>query len=208
MTTTTTTTTSTIRSSSSPAWRCEPPASMLGATWSKSCSRPSPSFVASLSRLVHCKPALPWTRPRISQDASREDADARHTSRSDTLGDGLPLLWSKPVVQIRIVFSRGECELRDELGSFHSLLDDLWDAPVHETHGSLLLHDVKDVNHLVDELRVRHQHRVLMSLDRGDTGTSTTLSMNWTCGDSNVSSTQRRCGAPSRPCRPTPRKAS
>ena len=96
------------------------------------------------------------------------------------------------MIQIRFVFSRRECEpWRDEFGSFHNLLDDLCDAPVLVTHGSLLRHGLRDANHFVDELRVRHQHRVLMSLGTclcalTVTGTSTTLSMNWTCGDSNV----------------------
>ena len=73
--------------------------------------------------------------------------------------------------------------LRDGPTSFHDLLRNLWGAPIHVTRGpgfhrpgllrhfswwGLSLHDPGNVNHAVDELRLRHQHCVLMSLDRGD----------------------------------------
>ena len=54
------------------AWRCEPPASKLGVTWSKSCSRPSPSFVASFP-LVSFIPSLhaPLGRDDVSCERRR-----------------------------------------------------------------------------------------------------------------------------------------
>ena len=111
-------------------WRCEPPASMSSATWTnRDLLLPLPrSCLVSLH-------SSPGTRLCVSQETCGATVDLCHAA----LGDGLPLLWSKPVVQIRIVFSRGEHELLlDQSGSFHNLLDDLWDAPVHASHGSLL----------------------------------------------------------------------
>ena len=150
---------STIRSSSSVAWRCEPPASLSGATWSKSCSRPSPSFMASLSLscLVHFKPALSSLDETASHETLRTRRQpcgtyhvltVRHPScRSQrwTSSSWAQACGRNPRTH-RFTSRRDLCDvfhccplqyelLRDRERNFHDLLDNSWDALVHLTRG-------------------------------------------------------------------------